>query len=533
MHGDSLNQDVIAFFTPEVALDQELHTYAGGLGEVSGSLLRAAYKAEFPMVGVSILYKQGYYEQEIHDGQMVIRYQDRTYKDILKDTEIIFPLNLGENKKIWLRIWHLPPGKYNSSAVYFLDANVPQNDWSTRQATSRLYGGDEERYIMMSIILGIGGVEALKRLNIHVRKHHLNDCWGALAAPTVLKEYLVQANGNLARAIELTREKVVFTTHTPVSAGNMKYPLDSIMKLWESSIVTRDILYKIGGDPFDMSACAMKLAGKANFVSKKQLETTKKMWVDVNPGITYVNNGVSQDSWQPPEFKKADSPDSVAAAKLQYKIEIFERDVKEQTGKIFDKKVFTIDWARRLAEYKRPTLLFYDWQWIESRLASGKFQLIIAGKPHPADQPMIKVFNQIWEFSKKLPNVAVLARYELALSKRLKSGADLWLNTPRSPEEASGTSGMNSNGAINMSTPDGWEDQENPKNFFPFGCRLPCENQDVLDAAAMRNAIDEAVNMFYFNRRAWNEKMFAAKLDHEEYWSDERMLRDYIEKIYT
>lgn len=547
---------VVAFFTPEIALHQDIHTYSGGLGVFSGGMLMSAHKLGIPMVGVSLLYRQGYYDQYIDGDRMGYRFVNRHPAE-LQDTGLIFPVYLRDHTPILVKVWLLPEGTHGSAPIYFLDTDIAENNWLSQSNTLQLYparvaGSTLKRRIVQSIILGQGGVEALRRLQVPVVLYHLNESHAAFAACEVFADFL-RRGISPEDAMRSTCEKVVFTTHTPVEAGNPRYDFGLVAELYGNGALTADILRHIGGSPFtfNMAAAALRLSDKVNAVSERHYRRAEKLWAWLGndlPLFCAVTNGVSRDFWQYEEFRRADTVEDIAAAKRMYK-ERLAQVLREgnflgldlQTaGRNFNPDVFTLVWARRFAEYKRPKLLLRgeNFEWLKSLLYQNKLQVIYAGKPHLDDDEMIAVWNDLLRLSRELPNFFALPGYELEMSKLLKAGADLWLNTPRAPDEACGTSGMSAamNGALNMSTPDGWMLEANGDNFFPFGSRYSvgsAADQDSYDAERLREDMPVPMHQYYFDRPEWNGTMLRAKHEAEERWTSDRMVRDYCERLYT
>src|SRR3990167_8651577 len=512
-----MGKDMIAFFTPEVALDQELHTYSGGLGVVSGDFLRSVYKLDLPVVGVTILPRQGYYDQCIENGSMKISYMNRYYDDILEKTNIKFMIDICSSP-VWVEVWRLPEGKFGAAQTLFLDADIDSNDHVSRLNTLQLYGGSRdsganlERKIAQSLLLARGGIEALKRLNISVSKYHGNESYTAFVPMELVCEAL-QEGKSFKEAIEYAKSKFVFTTHTPVRDGNPEYSVSSVMRMGSyDKFFNEEVIRKIGSDPFNMTAACLRLSKKANAVSKKHLETAQKLWYWVNGNSTAkriiaITNGVSCDYWQYEDFRTAAIPKEMEEAKLKHKREMIQYIVKK-TGRCLSENVLTIVWARRFSECKPP----------------------------PDEDSMIHSFNRLIYASYELPNMVVLAGYELWLSRFLKAGADVWLNNPRFPMEASGTSGMSAamNGALNLSIVDGWECEADPKNYFPFCTQIPGGDQDSFDAEGLKRCLETIVMpSFYGDKEEWYKKSLAARFEAEQYWASDRMVSEYQKLLYV
>ncbi|MDO8523363.1 MAG: glycogen/starch/alpha-glucan phosphorylase [bacterium] len=514
-----MRNGTVLYVTPGIAVSSKFPIYCGGLEYLSAGHLMSAKDLGMNMVGMTIYYKYGYYKQGIDRvrNKMTISNSPVSVEGILEDTGVVFPIEICGTKN-YLKIWKLSD-EFNTVPTYLLDADIPENDALGRSNTLYLYGGDLEsgctieRKIAQAIILGIGSVEAAKQLGIDVVLYHFNESYGAFGAFAVNNP-----------------TKVVFTTHTPIDAGNPKYPLDSVHKMLGNSY-SKEYLRTLGGDPFDMAAACIRLSSKVNAVSKKHLSIIEKMWswIDGHPPFTSITNGVHK-SWQYPEFAEAKNPDAVAEAKKIYKRKLIDL-VREKTGVYFSENIPILVWARRFAAYKRPKLLFYDKAWIKNLLYSNSLQIIIAGKPHPDDKRMIDDFNDILRLNTEMPNMVVLEEYDLDLSKVLKGGADIWLNTPRSPMEASGTSGMSAamNGALNVSTPDGWMAEAIPENCFLFGSSFAMgDTHDAHDAKDFRNCLVKVLTKYRKDKTGWHRQQYAAILEALEHWTTERMVEEYV-----
>ncbi len=556
----SHRKNVVAFITPEIAIHESLHTYSGGLGVIGGSMIGAAHRMKFPFVAVSLLYREGYYDQGIAlfpDGrrEMKIEYISRHYPDILEDTGVTVHVPLA-GSMVAAKVWRLPESAFHTSEVLFLDVDIDGNDHLTRLNGMRLYPGleatdydhekNDRRTVAQWIVLGFGAVQALEKLGYEVDTYHLNEGHSLYAAFSLVERAI--GNGmTIEDAIQHTKKRVVFTTHTPVQAGNRKYPRDLIEHMLARPKLQRLIDRSVYDGYFDVTAACLTLSGMANAVSRKHRHSSNRMWhwlrderwLKDDPTrspaeIKYVTNGSDQSFWQDELYRHAKKPSELREVKRVWKYKLLEF-VRSQTGKEWRDDVITLVWARRFAGYKRPKLLVTDLEWFAKRLEEGAIQVIYAGKPHPDDQTMIREWNDLCHLSQRYLNLAVFPGYELDLSKLLKRGADCWLNTPAAPLEASGTSGQSAamNGAINISTPDGWYLEADPANYFGFGLTEARPDQDVLDGIALPSAIDQRVLPLYYDDKVrWYEMALDAKDEAEDRWSSIRMLGDYEKYVY-
>ncbi len=540
-----MSEKVIAYITPEVTLDRDLQFYSGGLGEVAGGIARSAHSMGRKMVGVSLCYGQGYYEQGLNqDSGMTIRYRDYQNKRNLRHTGKQCQITI-KGQIVYADIWENPEGQYGSMPFYFLDTDIDANNYLGRINTQQLYGGSEmtgrnmERMISQAMVLGIGTVEALHALGYEVELYHLNESH-AVFTPLYLLRLELNSGLDLTQALASVKEKVVFTNHTPIADGNPKYSITAMLEhtgfeeeFW------RELLKTLGGeDWFDATVACLRLARAANAVSEKHLETCKRLWPEVLGGAPWsaVTNGVTTSYWQYSEFAEAHTAVSLAQAKALYKRHLMYY-VLGKTDKQFREDILTLAWFRRFEGYKRPNLIFRDFEWIANHLESGHFQLIMGGKPHPDNKVMISVWNEIYALSKELPNLAILSGYDPVMSAVMKGGVDLWLSSPRVPIEACSTSGMSAamNGTNLMSTPDGWICEVDPSDVFLYGTHIPSGfEQDVFDANELRNNVDTVVLPMYYDRKdEWYDKAARIKKTVEARYNSDRMLSEYYARMYA
>ena len=533
----------VGYFSMEIAVDQSLHTYAGGLGFLAGSHMRSAYQLRLPMVGVTILWSKGYGEQQINpNGQVEIVYTKREYP-FLQDTGIVVDfVFLGEGVKV--KAFKLEPETFGTVPIYFLTTDLPENQEKHRMLTEILYDGDEMSRIGQEMVLGIAGLRVLETARERIQVIHLNE---GHALP-VCFELLDHYGGNP----EEVRKRTVFTTHTPVAAGNESHSVRLLQDAGYFGNMSLEHAVALGGENFSLTVAALRLARIANGVSQLHGKVANKIWKEVSKRcpIIGITNSVDLEYWQDSRIAQAKTDEALLTAKRQMKQDLFDQ-VKTETGKTLDPDVLTIVWARRFTEYKRPTLLFRDWERIEKLLTAGKVQLLYAGKFHPNDHMGRDLFNQVLGYSRQLPRLVVLTNYELALSKAMKYAADIWLNTPMRPMEASGTSGMsaNMNGAIHFSALDGWatEGTYNGINGFIINeaghcdmCNEDCDCESCLvedrnqqDYDSMMQILEtEIIPMYYQNKSGWCDMMKMAIKTAESYFHSERMAIEYYNRLY-
>ncbi len=532
----------------EAMLDQKFHIYAGGLGVVQSGLLKSAGRGDWPvnLYGWGILWKQGYYDQKInlHDPDKHYMRVERKarYYDFLEDTGVKVKVEIKGHINI-IKVWRVKPETFNTVAFYLADTDLEENDVLARSITQHLYGGNEETRLAQEIVLGIGGVRAFEALGIPIDLFHGQEGHTLLAAIELLRNNLM-AGMTEQEALNATKQKFVFTTHTPELAGNETHSINLMTEMGCFPGITKELVYKIGEDPFvkdrfNMTVAALRLARKANAVSKLHLRTTQHMWAWIKEGercpIISITNGVDAD-WQLPEFAKALTLEDLRSAKERHKEKLIKHNEK-RTKKVFSMDIPIIVWARRHTAYKRPDLIFTDWLRLKKMLQDGLIQLLIAGKPHPSDIPAINYYNWLYEKSLEVPNLSVWAGYEREQSAILKAGADIWLFTSRRPREACHTSGMSAmlSGTIPLASRDGWYDEIPEKYYFPFGVDSPCVGEGEQDSKDYRNlmlVLGNALKIYNNDKPAWYQKALLAKQYAEKNCVSDRMLKEYIDLMY-
>lgn len=531
----------VAYFSMEFAIHQPLKIYSGGLGFLAGSHLRSAYELQQNMIGIGILWKYGYYDQTRNQDQTLQpAWLEKNYH-FLEDTGITFQINIHDTP-VWVKVWYLNPKTFNSAPLFLLSTDLPENDYVSQTITHRLYDANVSTKVAQFILLGIGGAKLLDELNFNADVYHLNEAHGISAAFYLLT--------NKYKSIESLREHLVFTTHTPEEAGNEKHDIYLCQKMSYFCGLSIDEVRRLTGlddDQFNHSLVALRFARKANGVSQLHGIVSNKMWnkyQGICP-ITSITNAQNFTYWSDePLYRHLDANNDwgIDDRKQYLKKRAFEI-VADQTGKIFDPNILTIVWARRFAGYKRADMITHDIARFESIVNNKKYpvQIIWAGKPYPADYPAISQFNELVHLSKKYKNVSVLIGYELLLSRRLKQGADLWLNNPRVPREASGTSGITAsmNGAVNCSTDDGWipEFAKNGVNSFVVP-KADYENmntheQDQYDLYKLYDMLEnEIIPLYYEEKDAWRKLMKNGMNDVRVQFNSNRMAHEYYEIMY-
>jgi starch phosphorylase len=529
----------VAYFSMEFAVDQPLKIYSGGLGFLAGSHMRSAYELKQNMIGIGILWKKGYYDQERNQDQTLkVTFRDKDYF-FLTDTNIVFPITI-HGSKVHVKALLLKPEVFNTAPIFLLTTDIPENDYLAQTISHRLYDPNETTRIAQSILLGVGGAKLLDILERPTEIYHMNEGHALPLCFYLMDKY---------KDINEVKKRVVFTTHTPELAGNEEHslPLLNGMSFFNglTQKAVEDLLHPEHGS-LNYTLTALRMAKIANGVSKLHGEVARKMWGKYQNicKIDSITNAQNKTYWMDTELEKAlakDNDKAIEERKKELKYKLF-RVVANQTGKLFDPNVLTIVWSRRFAAYKRANLLLSDFERF-LKLAKNPdqpIQIIWAGKPYPEDYAAINIFNEIYWKTKDLPNCTVLTGYEIWLSGHLKKGSDLWLNNPRLYHEASGTSGMTAamNASINLSIPDGWvpEFAKDGKNCFVIKTADETLSQEQRDKQEADNLYDllekEIIPMYYKSPEKWSKIVKASMTDVLPYFDSGRMADEYYEKMY-
>jgi starch phosphorylase len=538
---ESVYSKKVAYFSMEFAVHQPLKIYSGGLGFLAGSHLRSAYELGQNMIAIGILWKYGYYDQGRNQDQTLnVTWYEKEYS-FLEDTGIKFQINVHEHP-VWVKVYYLNPETFKTAPLFLLSTDVPENDYVSQTITHRLYDANVATKVAQFILLGVGGAKLVDLLGFNPELYHINEAHALPAAFYLYSKF----DRNLAEV----KKRFVFTTHTPEEAGNEKHDIFLCHKMSYFCGLSVDEVKKLTGttdDAFNHSLVALRFAHLANGVSQLHGRVANAMWkkYDNICPIISITNAQNYRYWADKQlyrFKEAGDDYGIDDRKKFLKKRAFEI-VADQTGKLFDPDVFTIVWARRFAGYKRAGLIASDKERFEKLLSNTRFpvQIIWAGKPYPVDHPAISEFNSLIHLSKKYKNVAVLIGYELGLSKRLKQAADCWLNNPRVPREASGTSGMTAamNGAINFSTDDGWipEFINHGHNGFVVPkadyANMSVHDQDMYDLNKIYEILEnEILPLYYTNYPTWRQIMKNSMQDVRFQFESNRMAHEYYTLLY-
>ncbi len=571
---------LVAYFSAEFGLDESLPVYSGGLGVLAGDHLKAASELGVPLVGIGLFYRRGYFRQRLDENdRQVERYPrlDPTrlplelvpmapVMELADDSGNLVPVRLG--------VWRARVGRVS---LYLLDTKIEGNpDWA-RAVTDTLYGGDRENRLRQELVLGIGGVRVLRRLGLDPTVFHMNEGHSTFLQLERMRE-LVEQGLSASEALERLRASTVFTTHTPVPAGNevfdpelVRRNLEGIVErcglMWEQFAALGKVEPTDTG--FGLTPFALRTSQYANAVSELHGAVSREMWhglwpdrrVDQVP-ITSITNGVHQRTWisgelegllgdTDPQFERARelSPEELWSAHQGGKRRLLDFVVTTRHARELDPDVLTIGFARRFATYKRASLLFSRPERLAKLLGdpTRPIQVLLAGKAHPADEGGKDVIQQVVDFAREpaaAGRVVFLEDYEMTLARRLVQGVDVWLNTPRRPLEASGTSGMKAalNGVLNCSILDGWwAEAYSPACGFAIGDDEvePSEAaQDEADAEALYAVLEERVLPAYYERdeaglpQHWIALMRESIAELGPRFGTARMVAEYVERLY-
>jgi len=582
---------LVAYFSMEIALENAMPSYSGGLGVLAGDTIRAAADLRLPMVAISLLYRKGYFTQRLaDDGSQTEEAVEWRMEDFLQEEPARASLPL-ENRRVELRCW-----KYDVKGVrgfevpvYFLDAHLPSNAEADRNLTGSLYGGDSYYRLCQEVLLGIGGVRMLRALGYtELTRYHMNEGHAALLSLELLGEE-AQKTGRKTFSgedMEKVRSKCVFTTHTPVPAGHDAFPMEFLTRAFPTQTALFDLSDSSSADlvkrvlradqrfpdlqeaakhgaSLNMTQLALSLSTYVNGVAKQHGETSRQMFPEAR--IEAITNGVHAGTWTSPAFQqlfdryipswREDNyslrsalglpAEEVWAAHLIAKHDLLEM-VREKTGLQFDPEAFTIGFARRATGYKRADLILADLDRLRQIVKNaGSFQIIYAGKAHPNDGGGKDIIRRIFQAKRALRRtvpVVFLDDYNLELGGKMTSGVDLWLNTPQFPLEASGTSGMKAalNGVPSLSILDGWWVEGHIEGVTGWcigesrrSAAGSAATDNAAEAEALYNQLEGVILPMYYNDRA----KFLAVMQHAiaingSFFNTQRMVQQYITDAY-
>ncbi len=551
---------IVAYFSMEIAIDPEMPTYSGGLGVLAGDTMRSAADLGLGLCAVTLLHRKGYFEQHLNaQGVQSAVDQPWPIEQLLALENAVVEVMI-ESRPVMIRAWRydLEGVTGHTIPIYLLDTDLPQNEARDRELTNHLYGGDTDYRLRQEAVLGMGGVRMLEALNYDVNVYHMNEGHAALLTVGLMER---QLDGQLGRAIEehdrqAVRNRCVFTTHTPVPAGHDRFSLEQTYRILGPEVA--NLLERMGGvhdGMLNMTYIALASSRFVNGVAMQHGTVSREMFPAY--AIDAITNGVHAATWTAPPFQEIfdrsiprwrkdnfqfryviDIPlREIEQAHAQSKRTLIET-VAQRTGITLRSNVFTIGFARRVATYKRADLLLSD----PDRLVSlaEKFrglQIIFSGKAHPHDEPGQKLIRQIFEVADRLTSdmlkIVYLENYEWKLGAMLTSGVDLWLNTPRRPFEASGTSGMKAalNGVPSLSVLDGWWVEGCIEGVT--GWAIPDSDTQEHEVASLYDRLDSTIlPLYYGNPEQWRTIMRSTIALNGSFFNTHRMLQEYISNAY-
>jgi starch phosphorylase len=553
----------IAYFSMEIAIRPEMHTYAGGLGILAGDTARSCADLELPVVFVTLLSRAGYFRQVIDaDGRQTEQPDWWEIERCCTPLHAMVAVEI-EERPVWVRPWlyiHVSPHGHQIP-ILLLDTALDQNAEADRQLTHYLYGGDDAYRLKQEIVLGIGGIRILRALGFDLHTYHLNEGHAALLTLDLLNHWRIDpkdlVEGEFPYDIAEVRSRCVFTTHTPVEAGHDRFSYALFERMQPGLVDLETLKHFAGADRLNMTQLALNLSDYVNGVARRHAETTQHMF----PGfrIHAITNGVHVGTWTHPAFARLYtahiphwqhepevlvramqlSDDAIAECHRSAKSDLI-ATVKAATGVALDPAVLTIGFARRMTGYKRPLLLFEDVDRLARIAAARSLQVVVAGKAHPRDEPGKEAIRRLHALCRQLQGrvtCVFLPEYEMKLALSLVSGVDVWLNTPLPPLEASGTSGMKAalNGVLNLSILDGWWIEACIEGVT--GWAIGNDDGGAADesraATALYDKLEQVVApLFYTDSARWRWMMKQAIGNIAYYFNSQRMMRRYATEAY-
>lgn len=606
-------ENPIAYFCAEFGIHESLPIYSGGLGILAGDHLKSASDLGLPLIGVGLLYRQGYFRQRLNqEGWQEDYYVDNNFHEMpieLMTNDHGHPLTIEleiRQRMVKVQIWRVQVGRVS---LYLLDTDRHDNDPIDRWLTGHLYGGNQETRIAQEVVLGIGGIRALKALGIKPSVYHLNEGHAAFCTLEIAREEIERTGKSFYDIEADVRQKCVFTTHTPVPAGHDVFSSDLMdsffAQYWHQLHLSREQFLALGArrlgdpwEPFGMTVLALRMCRTSNGVSELHGQVSRKMWTVLYPRcsenevpIGYITNGIHAPTWTAPlmadlynQYLDPDWKNNAVDPQMWAKVdnipdqELWTRHqiLKERliaytrhkvkkcrlargeeeyriqaTDSLLDPKVLTIGFARRFSPYKRAYLLLHDFERSLRIFGNSQrpVQIVFAGKAHPADEEGKRIIQRLVEWCQHpelLNRVALIEDYDIYTGQKLVQGVDIWLNNPRRPLEASGTSGQKVcfNGGINCSVLDGWwcEGYQAGVNGWAIGEDAHTsdqELQDRIDSESLYRLLEEEIVPMYYNQDAsgmsqsWVKMMKASIKTNAPLFNTDRMIADYVSQVYV
>jgi glycogen phosphorylase len=519
----------IAYFCMEYGLSETFPIYSGGLGVLAGDFIKSANDLGLPLVAVGLRWERGYCVQRIGpDGQPFDEFPGYD-SDFLEDTGVRVTVRVrGVEVKCVVKVTR----RFGNATLFLLEPARDEDRWITH----RLYQAGTDVRIAQEMLLGIGGVRALHWLGIPVSTYHFNEGHAAFAGVELIA-HRMELGKSFPDAWAETRRRIVFTTHTPVSAGNEEHALKDLRRMGACLELSDEEMRSLGGDPFNMTVAGLRLARRANAVSALHGETARTMWRHVAGAAPIIGivNGVHAPTWQAPAIREAGrDPARLWAAHVALKRELGGA-IEALTRERLDPEAMWIGLARRAAIYKRNDLILRDEARLARLLESGRVCLVFSGKAHPDDPGGKEVVARLVRAHRKHPGrIVFLENYDMSVARLLTRGCDVWLNNPVRPLEASGTSGMKAalNGLPNLSILDGWWAEGLRPGVNGWAIGGDEAGDDTRDGAALHDTIDRYVLPVWADRDRWLTMMRSSIEVAEEHFTSDRMAREYAERLY-
>jgi len=566
--GEFLKEPKIAYFSMEIGIQNDMHTYSGGLGVLAGDTLRSGADLKLPLVAVTNVCKKGYFEQDLDpEGNQTERpapWDPHKFTELLPERVHLELEGREVAMQAWLYVEESVTG--GKVPIIFLDTDLEENTQADRDITSYLYGGDERYRLKQEAVLGMGGYRMLRKLGFDIRKYHMNEGHASLLTLELLLEYRKDIESvwdeDLIWDVDRVKDMCVFTSHTPVEAGHDKFSYELVREVLGEPIPFR-VLKRLGGeDRLNMTHLALNLSEYVNGVAKRHREVSMLMF----PGYQFyaITNGVHSFTWTAEPLKRiydkylpgwANEPELFVRVGRVPEGELWDAHmeakralidlVNRESGAGMGHDTLTIGFARRATAYKRADLLFRDIERL-ARIGEGKIQIVYAGKAHPHDNPGKLVIKYVFECMKRLRGrikMAYLKNYDMKLALKMVAGVDVWLNTPQRPREASGTSGMKAahNGVLNFSILDGWWIEGHIEGYTGWSIGpAPSDelewipgSRDAQDAEDLYGKLENIiVPIYYKDRHTWVRMMQNAIGKNAYYFNSHRMMRRYVTEAY-
>ena len=530
MTSTSRHTPIVAYFCMEYGLHESFPIYSGGLGILAGDYIKAGHDLAAPMVAVGLLWARGYCVQRIGaDGRPYEEYPGFD-SSFLEDTGVRVRVRV-RGREVPVRVWVTQ--KHGTIPLYLLEPLREEDRWITH----RLYEAGTDTRIAQELILGIGGVRALGWLGFNVHTYHFNEGHAVFAGIERIAE-LMESGLQFPDAWERVRQQTVFTTHTPVKAGNEEHALTDLRRMGACLQLSGSEMRAIGGDPFNMTVAGLRLSRAANAVAQLHGETSRAMWKDVSNAcpIGAITNGVHVPTWQAPEVREAGhDPSRLIEAHKRLKEQLL-AEVQRRQGITIEPDAFLIGFARRAAGYKRSDLILRDEARLDALLSKHHVRVLFAGKSHPDDMNGKNIVARLVQGARKHPGkVVFLENYDMALGRLLTRGCDVWLNNPIRPLEASGTSGMKAamNGVPNVSILDGWWPEACVDGVNGFAIGNDKSGDDIKDLQDLYDTLEKRVIPAFADRKKWAQIMVQSVKSTEAAFSCDRMMRQYFEQLYA